>query len=78
MAEQTRTIRIRMLTSQAGYTPVPVFDESGKVIGEEAGPMFTREPKEEYDVPEPEAKRLIEKGYATLATPKSDGSKKVA
>lgn len=62
-----KTIRVRMLQMQAGYEPVEVENPDG-TISTIPGPMFTREIREEYDIPEDEAKRLIKAGIATLPT----------
>lgn len=73
MAVDTRkpeTIRVRMLQMQAGYVPVEVEDDKGKVTTV-PGQMFTREVKEEYDIPAAEAERMIRAGIATRVPAKS-------
>lgn len=62
-----------MLTSQAGYTQVPVFDAAGQpVIRPDGIPVtqngheFVRLPDREYEMPAYEADRLIDAGHAVL------------
>lgn len=75
MAEETNTkqrsarpetLRLRMLKSQAGYMPVETRGPDGGVRMV-PGPMFVREPKEEYDIPYEEAQRMIQGGLAVIA-----------
>jgi len=75
MAERVaeKVVRVKMLQSQAGYSPVEVEGQDGKpkIV---PGPMYTREVGVEYDIPEPEVSRLIASGIcvrAQMATAKA-------
>jgi hypothetical protein len=69
----TDVVKVKMLTSQAGYHQVPVLDAAGQqVLRDDGIPVtrngheFVRNPNQEYEMPAYEADRLIDAGYAIL------------